>query len=100
MKRFLSAAALAAVALGAAGSARAEDAAALYNAKCAVCHGKDGKGDTAMGKKLKVKPLDANASEADLIKETAEGKGKMPAYKGKISDADIKALAVYMKTLK
>jgi cytochrome c6 len=100
MKRTLSAAVLAAFALGAAGSARAEDAAALYNAKCAVCHAKDGKGDTAMGKKLGVKPFAASASEADLAKVTTEGKGKMPAYKGKVSDADIQALAKYMKTLK
>ncbi len=30
----------------------AADAAANYKAKCAMCHGADGKGDTPVGKKM------------------------------------------------
>ena len=30
----------------------AQDAAGTYKAKCSACHGADGKGDTAMGKKM------------------------------------------------
>lgn len=82
----------------------AEDAAALYKSKCQTCHGADGKGDTAVGKKMGVKdfhdPEVVKASDADLIKTTKDGKGKMPAYNGKISDDDIKALVKYIRTLK
>ena len=38
-------------------------------------------------------------SDADLIAATINGKGKMPAYKGKLSDADIKATIAYIHTL-
>lgn len=84
--------------------AQAEDAAALYKSKCQVCHGADGKGDTAAGKKMGVKdfhdPAVVKASDDELFKITKEGKGKMPAYKGKISDDDIKALIKYIRALK
>ena len=84
--------------------AHAEDAAALYKSKCQVCHGADGKGDTAAGKKMGVKdfhsPEVVKMTDADLVKTTTDGKGKMPAYKGKISDDDIKALVKYIHTLK
>jgi len=45
-------AAILAVALRAT-AASAEDGAALYKAKCASCHGAEGKGDTPVGKALK-----------------------------------------------
>ena len=84
--------------------AQAQDAAALYKSKCQMCHGADGKGDTPAGKKMGTKdfhdPEVAKASDADLIKITTDGKGKMPAYKGKISDDEIKALVKYIHTLK
>src|SRR5947209_9349187 len=84
--------------------ALADDTEALYKSKCQACHGADGKGDTAAGKKLGVKdfhsPEVVKMSDADLVKTTTDGKGKMPAYKGKISDDDIKALVKYIHTLK
>jgi cytochrome c6 len=39
-------------------------------------------------------------SEADLITLITNGKGKMPAYKGKLTDAQISDVAKYVKTLK
>ena len=81
-----------------------EDAAALYKSKCQMCHGADGKGDTAVGKKMGVKdfhdPEVAKASDAELIKITEDGKGKMPAYKGKLTDDQIKSLVKYIRSLK
>ena len=77
------------------------DAAANYKAKCAMCHGADGKGDTAAGKKMGVhdftSPEVQKASDADLIAITTKGKNKMPAYSGKLSDADIKDLIGYIR---
>jgi cytochrome c6 len=75
----------------------------LYKAKCQGCHGADGKA-TTMGKKLGAKdfqdPDVANASQADLVKITSEGKGKMPAYKGKLTDDQISDLVTYLKGMK
>ena len=74
-----------------------------YKAKCAMCHGPDGKGTPAMVKAMGVKPLDApeyvKASDADLIAGTTNGKGKMPAQKGKLTDAQIKDAVAYIRTL-
>jgi cytochrome c6 len=82
----------------------AADGAAVYKAKCASCHGPDGKGETAVGKSMKLKSLGAadvqKTSDADLTKVIADGKGKMPAYKTKLSADEIKALVTYIRTLK
>jgi cytochrome c6 len=81
----------------------AADAAANYKAKCVMCHGADGKGDTPAGKKMGVRDFSSpevqNASDADLIAITTKGKNKMPAYSGKLSDADIKDLITYIRQL-
>ena len=90
------AAAIAALVLPA--SALASDAAATFAAKCAVCHGKDGKGDNPMGKRLGVKDLtQTGLSAGDIEKIIADGKGKMTPFRGKISDGEIKALAAWVK---
>lgn len=82
----------------------AESGEALYKAKCASCHGVDGKGQTPIGKKLNIKDLGSNDvqnkhdSELKLIIEN--GKGKMPAYKGKLTDEQIESLVTYLRTFK
>jgi cytochrome c6 len=85
-------------------SARAQSGAALFKAKCAPCHGADGKGDTSMGKTLKVRDLTSEdvqkQTDAELTAITENGKGKMPAYKGKVTDEQIKQLVAFVRTLK
>ena len=85
-------------------AAFAADGAAVYKAKCATCHGADGKGETSIGKSMNLKGLGApevqKTSDAELTKIIADGKGKMPAYKGKISADEIKALVAFIRTLK
>jgi cytochrome c6 len=77
-------------------AARAEDAAALFQSKCKICHGADGKG-TSVGKTMGAPDLTAvKVSAADAAKVIENGKGKMTGYKGKLSDADIKALGEYV----
>jgi len=39
-------------------------------------------------------------SDADLTAAITNGKGKMPAYKGKLTDAQISDLVSYIRTLK
>jgi len=38
-------------------------------------------------------------SEAQMISDTANGKGKMAAFKGKLTDAQIKASVDYFRSL-
>jgi mono/diheme cytochrome c family protein len=79
-------------------AARAEGpAAAAFQAKCAPCHGKDGKGQTPMAQKLGVKDLTVTKLSApDIEKVVTNGKGKMTPFKGKLSDAEISGLAKYV----
>ncbi len=75
----------------------ADGAAATFQAKCAACHGKDGKGQSDMAKKLGVKDLTVTKlTAAEAEKVIANGKGKMTPFKGKLSDAEISALAKYV----
>ena len=75
----------------------AADGAAVYKAKCASCHGPDGAGQTAIGKSLKIKDL---KDAADVKNVTENGKGKMPAYKGKLSADELDAVVKYVQSLK
>jgi mono/diheme cytochrome c family protein len=83
--------------------ALAEDAAILYKAKCAMCHGADGLAATPMARNLKVLSFKApemvSASDARFIASTTNGKNKMPPYKGKLTDAQIKDVVTYIRTL-
>ncbi len=77
-------------------AARAEDVAALFQSKCKMCHGADGKG-SPVGKQMGAPDLTAvKLSSADAAKVIADGKNKMTGFKGKLSDADIKGLADYV----
>ena len=80
------------------------DAAALYKSKCAMCHGPDGSGQTPTGKTMKVRDLRSadvqKMTDKELLAAISDGKGKMPAYKAKLSPADIEALVGFIRTLK
>jgi cytochrome c6 len=87
--------------LASSGAVFGADAGALWAQKCASCHGKDGSGNTAMGKKLGVKDYTKNQSFSDAAAANAikNGQGKMKAFK-QLSDADVKALVAYVRSLK
>ena len=74
-----------------------------YKAKCAMCHGADGLAATPMGKSMKIisfkDPSMVKAPDAQLIASTTNGKGKMPAYTGKLTDPQIKDVIAYIRTL-
>lgn len=81
----------------------AQGGADTYKTKCATCHGPDGLAASPAGKAMKVPsfktPEFVKASDADLIATTKNGKGKMPAYNGKLTDAQIKEEIAYIRTL-
>ena len=82
----------------------ADDAAATFKAKCAMCHGQDATGNTPMGKNLKIRDLTSadvqKQSDADLTAVIAKGKNKMPEYGTKLSKDQIADLGKYIRTLK
>ena len=92
------------------GRALAADTKDLWDKNCASCHGKDGRGDTKMGKKVDVKDYTDPKFQAEYkedkgiktIKEgiTEKGKERMKAYADKFSDEEIKALAAHVRTFK
>ncbi len=75
----------------------------LYKSKCQGCHGAQGKA-SAIGKNLGAKdfqdPDVIKMSQKDLTTTITDGKNKMPPYKGKLTDSQIKALAKYIKEMK
>jgi mono/diheme cytochrome c family protein len=88
---------LAALALSLAGSALAVEARQLYGNKCNACHGKDGKG-TSVGQKMGVPDLTAlQGTEGEIAASITNGKGKMAAYKDKLTAEEIGALAKFVK---
>ena len=82
---------------------QAKDATPTFAAKCAMCHGKNGSGDTPMGKNMKVPDLRSKAvqskSDADLHNSIAKGKGIMPAYASQLSKEEINDLVAYIRRL-
>ena len=75
----------------------------LYLDKCATCHGVDGAGKTAKGKKLNVrgvKEAAAKSSAEDMAKVVENGKGAdMPAYGKEINKDQIKGVVEYYRSL-
>lgn len=81
------------------------DGAATYAAKCASCHGADGKGQTTMGKKQKAKDYTTAEgqkwTDEEGVKAILEGKEKMKGYKDKgITEADAKDLVKFIRAFK
>ena len=72
---------------------------ATYKAKCAMCHGPDGKGKEAM-KTRDLSSADVQKqSDADLSGIITNGKGKMPAYKT-MTPEQVKDLVGFIRSLK
>jgi mono/diheme cytochrome c family protein len=83
-------------------SAVAQDAAGTYKAKCAMCHGADGKGSPT-GLKMGAHDFTSaevqKQSDAQLTDIITKGKNKMPAYAGKLKDTEIKDLVAFIRSL-
>jgi cytochrome c6 len=80
-------------------SAIAQDAASTYKARCAMCHGADGKGGK-MGTKDFASPDIQGQTDAQLTETITKGKPpKMPAYGDKLKESEIKDLVGYIRGL-
>jgi len=79
------------------------DAKAIYDSKCAACHAADGSGNTAKGRKLKMKGVKETAAKVkaeEMMKIVTDGKGAdMDAFGKEFSKDQIKALVEYYRGL-
>lgn len=86
-----------------AGQPPASGGEATYKAKCAMCHGPDGGGDTLMGKKMKVRDLRTadvqKQTDAQLAEIIAKGKSPMQGYDKTLDKAKIDDLVAYLREL-
>ena len=83
----------------------ANEGAALYKkGSCPMCHGADGKGNTPAGRTMKARDLGSpevqKQSDEALAGVIANGKGSMPSFKASLTEAQIKQLVAFIRTLK
>lgn len=75
----------------------------LYVQNCARCHGSNGKSQTSLGKKLEADDLTGSEakglSSAKTIRVITNGRNKMPVFGRKLTAAQIKSIASYIKSL-
>jgi len=76
----------------------AQYAAATYKAKCAMCHGADGKGGKMGTRDFGSAEVKAE-TDAQLTEIISKGKGKMPSYEGKLKEDEIQGLVPYIRSL-
>lgn len=78
---------------------------ALYSQRCASCHGAEGRGDGPAAQGLGIKPVDftapymANIADGELFWVTSQGFGKMPSFKGTLTDEERWHLVDYLRSL-
>jgi mono/diheme cytochrome c family protein len=77
---------------------------ATYKAKCQMCHGPAGVPNPTMAKAMGIKGVsDADMKKltmAQMIESVKSGKNRMPSFKDKLSDAQIKEVVAYYRGLK
>lgn len=79
----------------------AEPAAALFQQNCAGCHGAGGKGIRAVHTPDFTDPaFERSLSAQDVTSAIRDGKagGRMPAWSGKLTDAQIDSLSTYVRS--
>lgn len=84
--------------------AQQTDVKQVYTSKCAVCHGEDGAGKTAKGKKLKIKDIRSpevqKLTPAQWADAVLKGSGQdMDAFEKELGADMCRKLADYMREL-
>jgi mono/diheme cytochrome c family protein len=75
----------------------------IFKAKCVLCHGADGRGDTPLGKQLQAANLRSKdvqkRTNAELHKAVHDGSANMPPFAEQLSDQEIDQVVKYVRTL-
>jgi len=75
----------------------------IFLDKCANCHGKDGAGQTAKGKKLKLRDLRSTdvqkMTDPQMADVISKGNKDMDGYAKELNENQIKDLVAYLRTL-
>ena len=82
----------------------AQSGEAVYRSNCQMCHGSNGVPNPGISKMMGIKPV----TDPEIRKLTSEemfiavknGKGKMHPFGGKLTDAEIRAVVAYYRSLK
>ena len=87
------------------GSHKDADARSLFAKNCATCHGNDGQAKTFKAKLNHARNLtdsawQANVSDERLFNSIANGRGDMPGWGKKLTEAEINSLVAYVRQLK
>lgn len=77
----------------------------IYAARCARCHGEDGKAETNMGKRMGARNFTDKAwhdstKDEDIISVIKDGSGAMPSFKSKLTEEQIKGLVGKIRKFK
>lgn len=84
----------------------------LWKAKCASCHGRDGKADTEKGKKMKIPDMTTaefqKTTDEDMKKQITEGvktekdgvKKEMDAFKDEVNGELLDAVIAHIRSMK
>ena len=87
------------------GRQRVANSDVLFLKNCASCHGKDGRAKTFKAKFNHARNLtdpewQAAITDEHMYESILHGKGKMPAFRKKLSETEIGALVTYVRMLK
>lgn len=83
----------------------AGDSRSDYSSKCAKCHDRDGRAKSLHAKHEKARDLTSgewqdSVSDERIYNSISNGKGKMPGFKKKLSDAQMDELVNYVRRLR
>jgi len=81
------------------------DGNSLFTKNCATCHGKDGKAKTFKAKLNHARNLtdpewQTSVTDERLLNSITNGRGHMPAWGKKLTEAEINSLVAYVRQLK
>ena len=82
------------LALAAGPALAGESGLVVFHTQCSRCHGEDGRGSAVF---TTPSFLTSKLSAAEMAKVIDAGRGRMPAFRSKLSEEEIAAVAAYIK---
>ncbi|MBV9183491.1 MAG: cytochrome c [Acidobacteria bacterium] len=77
--------------------------ASIFKAKCTLCHGPDGSGNTALGKQMQAANLRSKEvqklSDVEMRKIVHDGQANMPGFSDQLNSEEIGHVVRYIRAL-